>query len=64
MGNKVSIYTDEYGHTDSTSGKDDLYPCHDFKSLLPWFAAAYTNDRTAWPTVTEHVIDRTIDIFG
>ena len=50
--------------TDSTSGKDDLYPGHDFKSLLPWFAAAYTNDRTAWPTVTEHVINRTIDIFG
>ena len=50
--------------TDSTSGKDDLYPGHDFKSLLPWFAAAYTNDRTAWPTVTEHVINRTIDIFS
>ena len=56
--------TDEYAGSHSTAGENNLYPGHDFESLLPWFAAAYTNDRTDWPTVTEHVINRTRDIFG
>ena len=56
--------TDEYAGSYSTAGENNLYPGHDFESLLPWFAAAYTNDRTDWPTVTEHVINRTRDIFG
>lgn len=60
----MKAYIDEYIGSDSTVGEDNLYPGHDFESLLPWFAAAYTNDRTDWPTVTEHVINRTRDIFG